>query len=66
MRVPSKSNTMPSGIPQGTPGGRTAVGSRPGAKRMMVGDEIYLWILVLIEAFIIFGGRKALRRHHGG
>lgn len=69
MRIPSKSNTTPSGAPQGTMGGvgtRTSVGSRPGKRPINIGDEMYLWILVLIEVLLIAWGRKASRRHHGG
>ena len=67
MRVPSKSNTTPSGGPQGTQGGvRQAVGSRPGSRPVQLGDEMYLWILVGLEVGAIAWLRSAFRRHHGG
>jgi len=34
--------------------------------KLMVGDEAYLWLLVLIEVGILAGMRQKLRRHHGG
>jgi hypothetical protein len=51
--------------PQGTPGGKAR---KPGVagRRMIVGQEIYLWILVLIEVALIGGFRKYFRRFHGG
>lgn len=55
--------------PQGTPGGRAPrMNRRPGAngRRMIVGQEVYLWILVLIEIALIGGFRKYFRRFHGG
>ena len=61
----ARSNTTASGAPQGTPGGIKAAGMRPGMK-LMVGDEAYLWLLVLIEVGILAGMRQKLRRHHGG
>lgn len=60
------SNTAASGMPQGTPGGiRQAVGSRRGSM-MMFGQEMYLWVLVLLEVAVIGGFRKHFRRYHGG
>lgn len=65
-RHPSRSNPNPTGVPQGTPGGATASSRAPGARNIMAGDEIYLWILVLIEAFIVGIFRSRFRRYHGG
>lgn len=60
------SNTHPSGVPQGTPGGiGAAAGRRPGMK-LMVGDEAYLWLLLLLELLAMGLLRKHFRRHHGG
>lgn len=60
------SNSYPSGIPQGTPGGvGAAAGRRPGMK-FMVGDEAYLWLLLLIEILVMAYLRRHFRRHHGG
>lgn len=67
-RYASSSNTNPSGIPQGSPGGvanNTAAGRRPGRK-LMVGDEGYLWLLVFIEVALMAYLRKHFRRYHGG
>ena len=44
-------------------GGRTVTGGRP---RMVMGLEIHLWILVLIEVALVGGFRKFFRRFHGG
>jgi hypothetical protein len=51
--------------PQGTPGGKAR---KPGVqgKRMILGIEVYLWILVLIEAALTGVLRKYFRRFHGG
>lgn len=60
------SNATPSGVQQGTLGGiAPAAGGRPGMK-LMVGDEVYLWILVVIEVLLMGYLRKLSRRHHGG
>ena len=63
----ASSNPIPSGIPQGTPGGIgvNAAGRRPGAK-LMVGDEGYLWVLVAIEVALMCWFRRYFRRYHGG
>ncbi len=52
--------------PQGTPGGkiRGARGRNRGG--MVVGQEVYLWILILVELAAIGGLRKFFRRFHGG
>lgn len=72
-------STPPSNVrttgPQGTTGGRAAPvmgrgarrskrGMRPG--KITIGQEKYLWILVLIEVALIGGFRKYFRRYHGG
>lgn len=59
------SNPTPSGVSQGTPGGRTAGGRRPGMK-LMLGDEMYLWMLLVIELLAMGFLRKHFRRYHGG
>ena len=60
------SNATPSGIPQGTMGGRSAsAGARPGLK-LNFGDEVYLWILVALEVLAIGLLRQRFRRYHGG
>lgn len=51
--------------PQGTPGGR-ARKQGGGKGKMIVGQEMYLWVLVLIEVALIGGLRKFFRRFHGG
>lgn len=74
MRIPSTSNTRQSGYAGGTMGGpslmgnqpRSKVGTKPGRKQLLLGDEVYLWILVLIEVFLIGFLRQKTRRHHGG
>jgi hypothetical protein len=65
IRNPAASNPTPSGIPQGTMGGIAASG-RPGRPQIMVGDEMYLWILVLLEVGAQAILRKQFRRYHGG
>lgn len=58
------SNVRSSG-PQGTPGGlRRKPGVRGG--KFTPGQEVYLWILVLIEVTLMGGFRKFFRRYHGG
>ncbi len=41
---------------------------KPGLKNgnMMLGQEVYLWILVAIEVALMGGFRRYFRRHHGG
>lgn len=50
----------------GTPGGRGRMGMRPGARSINVGDEMYLWLLVLLEVGFLGFLRHRFRRHHGG
>jgi hypothetical protein len=60
------SNTNPAGGVGGTLGGRKmASGAAPGMK-LAIGDEGYLWILVIIEAAALGYLRKKFRRYHGG
>lgn len=47
-------------------GGAQAVGSRPGKRSMQFGDEVYLWILVLIEVGLMAHLRNLFSRYHGG
>ncbi len=61
----SQSNTRQSGIPQGSPGGITAAGGRPGMK-IQAGDEVYLWFLVVLELIAMVALRNYFRSHHGG
>lgn len=50
----------------GTLGGRKiATGAAPGM-RLAIGDEGYLWILVLLEVFAIYVLRMKFKRYHGG
>ena len=59
------SNATP-GFSGGTLGGTpTAAGGRPGRK-LMVGDEMYLWILLAIELLAMAILRNRFRRYHGG
>lgn len=65
------SNPTPSGVPQGTPGGKTytvmGAASSTRKNRGKAGDEIYLWFLVLVEVMLIAGCRHIFfRAHHGG
>jgi hypothetical protein len=74
-KAPSRSmratqpSTPPSNVrttgPQGTPGGKAR---KPGVagRRFVPGQEVYLWILVLVEIALIGGFRKYFRRFHGG
>ena len=60
------SNTNPAGGTGGTLGGRKiATGAAPGM-RLAIGDEGYLWILVIIEALALGYLRKRFKRYHGG
>ena len=63
-RIPNASNPTPSGIPQGTMGGPSM--GRPGGRSLNLGDEMYLWVLVLIEAGMLGWLRQFFRRYHGG
>jgi hypothetical protein len=50
----------------GTLGGRKfATGAGPGM-RLAVGDEGYLWILVVLEVVAMAALRKKFKRYHGG
>lgn len=61
------SHSAPNPGAQGTLGGiRQAVGARPGTRSFALGDEAYLWILVLIEVSAIGWLRNTFSRHHGG
>lgn len=51
---------------QGTLGGMAAVGSRPGKRKMQFGEEVYLWVLVGMEAGAILWLRSMFSRYHGG
>lgn len=62
----SKSNTVPQGGAGGTLGGLRSAGRAPGARQLQLGDEIYLWILVIIEVLLMGWLRQNFRRHHGG
>ena len=63
----ASSNPTPSGIRQGTMGGPApAAGARPGARSLMLGDEVYLWALVFMEVGVMCFLRNKFRRHHGG
>lgn len=60
------SNTQSAGGTGGTLGGRKiATGAAPGM-RLAIGDEGYLWLLVIIEAFTLGYLRKRFKRYHGG
>lgn len=61
----ARSNTQATGGTGGTLGGIKAAGSRPGTK-LMVGDEMYLWLLVLLEVGALAALRQKFRAHHGG
>ena len=62
-----KSNTTPQGGAGGTMGGMpSASGGRPGRRQILLGDELYLWILVFIEAGGIGWARTYLKKRHGG
>jgi hypothetical protein len=45
---------------------RAGIGTRPGRMQVQLGDEAYLWVLVLLEVGAIAWLRSAFRRHHGG
>ena len=63
----STSNPSPGvGGAGGTLGGRkSATGARPGMN-IAVGDEGYLWILVILEVIAMGVLRKKFKRYHGG
>lgn len=56
-------NSAPTGISNGTPGGRKGPA---GIKGLQVGDEMYLWFLVFIEVALMAFLRNHFRRYHGG
>lgn len=59
-------NTSPAGGTGGTLGGRKiATGATPGMK-LAIGDEGYLWLLVVLEGLTLGYLRKRFRRYHGG
>jgi len=43
-----------------------AAGARPGSRNIMVGDEVYLWVLLGLEVATMTFFRNKFRRHHGG
>jgi len=43
-----------------------AAGARPGSRNVLLGDEMYLWVLVLLEVGTMAFFRNKFRRHHGG
>lgn len=60
------SNTNPAGGAGGTFGGRKiATGVAPGMN-LAIGDEGYLWLLVIVEVLIMGILRKKFKRYHGG
>lgn len=64
-RIPSASNPTPSRAPNaGTMGGPSS--GRPGRPSLALGDEKYLWGLVILEVLLTGALRKQFRRHHGG
>lgn len=64
-RMPSASNpNVSSAHNAGTPGGPAS--RRPGRPQLMVGDEMYLWVLVGLEVLATVILRKNFRRYHGG
>lgn len=64
MRTSSRSAPGPG--TQGTMGGVSAIGPRPGKSMTILGDEVYLWILVVLEVGAIMFLRSAFSRYHGG
>jgi hypothetical protein len=67
-RTAGSTSAPPPGA-QGTLGGRAQpTGAGPGKLRrnMVVGDEMYLWILVLAEVGAIAWLRNTFSRYHGG
>lgn len=51
----------------GTMGGvATAAGPRPGKRYTILGDEVYLWILIAVELTAIGFFRSLFSRYHGG
>ena len=64
-RMPSASNPAPSRAGNAGTLGGPATG-RPGRHQIMLGDEKYLWLLVILEVLLQGFLRKRFRRHHGG
>lgn len=65
--MPLRTNTTPTGTAGGTMGGRPSpAGGRPGSRQILVGDELYLWLLVALELGAIGWLRHQFRRRHGG
>lgn len=60
-----RSNAAPSSAPNAGTLGGPATG-RPGRPQLMLGDEKYLWILVVLEVMLTGVLRKRFRRYHGG
>lgn len=59
-----RTGSMPAG---GTMGGPApAVGPRPGKRTVVMGDEVYLWVLVVAEVSAVMFLRSAFSRYHGG
>jgi hypothetical protein len=54
--------------PQGTLGGivQGAVGVRPGARSLGLGDAAYLWVLLAFELGALVYGRAIFKSRHGG
>lgn len=66
-RIMAGTRSAPSPGVQGTPGGvAPAVGARPGKRTVQMGDEFYLWVLVLAEVGAIAWLRASFSRYHGG
>lgn len=68
-RNAAASNTQQPGAGTGgTLGGKPTrgVGRRPSVPSLNFDDSMYLWILTLIEVFLIGVLRKHFKRHHGG
>jgi hypothetical protein len=61
------SNTQTSSAPNsGTLGGRRlTMGAKPGMN-FAIGDEGYLWILMILEVLAMGLLRKKFKRYHGG
>lgn len=73
VRRATSPSTPPSNVqsagPQGTPGGKAPKFNRkPGSSKqpLKVGQEVYLWILVIVEVAMVGGFRRYFRRVHGG
>lgn len=64
-RIPAASNPAPSRAGNSGTLGGPATG-RPGRPQLMLGDEKYLWLLVVLEVLATGILRKKFRRYHGG